>query len=346
MLMPGRHANTGDYRYGFQGQEMDDEVKGEGNSVNFKYRMHDPRVGRFFARDPLASQYPFYSPYQFSGNRLIDMVELEGLEPSEPGNEEGEKRIAKRVASPGELFSSPKYQPTIGWNWHEGTEFTDQGWYSDGNYKFTQLDYENGQILPKANWYEFGMRQIKMDGSPAGSGDFYLNVDQEGYLTGESGNNPIYIEMPWYIGGPAKLPKVERSLAASSMASNLYFRTKGLAYAYLKRIRLNLPKSQSPTAQWTVTDDILKKGWDKSTGFIYTDNATHVGKFQLFNTKDGYRVIVKHVKDGDIHYHIGKAAENGKDLLFKTADEAAGWFQTNRYTKIDDVKHFYITPKK
>ena len=43
--------------------------------------MHDPRVGRFFATDPLTKQYPFYSPYQFSGNRVIDAVELEGREP-------------------------------------------------------------------------------------------------------------------------------------------------------------------------------------------------------------------------------------------------------------------------
>ena len=42
--------------------------------------MHDPRVGRFFAVDPLAKQYPWNSPYAFSENRLIDAVELEGLE--------------------------------------------------------------------------------------------------------------------------------------------------------------------------------------------------------------------------------------------------------------------------
>lgn len=71
------------YRYGFQGQEKDDEIKGEGNSLNYTFRMHDPRVGRFFATDPLTKSYPFYSPYAFSGNRVIDMVELEGLEPKE-----------------------------------------------------------------------------------------------------------------------------------------------------------------------------------------------------------------------------------------------------------------------
>jgi RHS repeat-associated protein len=66
--------------YSFQGQERDDEVKGAGNSLNFEYRMHDPRVGRFFAIDPLASKYPHNSPYAFSENRVIDGVELEGLE--------------------------------------------------------------------------------------------------------------------------------------------------------------------------------------------------------------------------------------------------------------------------
>src|SRR5690554_5156335 len=80
MQMPGRNGSTGDYRYGFQGQEMDDEIKGEGNSINYKYRMHDPRVGRFFAVDPLAGEYPWNSPYAFSENRVIDGIELEGLE--------------------------------------------------------------------------------------------------------------------------------------------------------------------------------------------------------------------------------------------------------------------------
>lgn len=65
------------YSHGFQGQEKDDEVKGKGNSVNYKFRMHDPRVGSFFAIDPLASKYPHNSPYAFSENVVISHVELE-----------------------------------------------------------------------------------------------------------------------------------------------------------------------------------------------------------------------------------------------------------------------------
>ncbi|MDF3026939.1 MAG: hypothetical protein K0S23_1246 [Fluviicola sp.] len=80
-LLAGRHGNDNTYRYGFQGQERDDEIKGAGNSLNYEYRMHDPRIGRFFAIDPLAGKYPYWTPYAFSGNQVIHTVELEGLEP-------------------------------------------------------------------------------------------------------------------------------------------------------------------------------------------------------------------------------------------------------------------------
>jgi RHS repeat-associated protein len=82
MLLPNRHESTSEYRYGFQGQEKDDEIKGEGNSLNYKYRMHDARIGRFFAVDPLTASYPWNSPYAFSENVVINAVELEGLEKS------------------------------------------------------------------------------------------------------------------------------------------------------------------------------------------------------------------------------------------------------------------------
>jgi len=68
------------YRYGFQNQEKDDEIKGEGNYINFKYRGYDPRLGRFSQCDPLKKKYPHNSTYAFSENRVIDGLEFEGLE--------------------------------------------------------------------------------------------------------------------------------------------------------------------------------------------------------------------------------------------------------------------------
>jgi RHS repeat-associated protein len=73
-------ATTKGYRFGFQGQEGDHEVSGEGNSYAFKYRIHDARLGRFLSVDPLASSYPWNSTYAFAENRVIDGIDLEGAE--------------------------------------------------------------------------------------------------------------------------------------------------------------------------------------------------------------------------------------------------------------------------
>jgi RHS repeat-associated protein len=81
MLIPGRGYNSEKYRFAFQGQEKDDEIKGStGTSYAYKFRMHDPRTGRFWSIDPLSAKYPYNSSYAFSENRVIDGVELEGLE--------------------------------------------------------------------------------------------------------------------------------------------------------------------------------------------------------------------------------------------------------------------------
>jgi len=78
--MPGRNFTSEAYRYGFQGQERDDEIKGDGNSINYEFRIHDPRLGRFLSTDPLSADYPWNSTYAFSENRVIDGIDLEGLE--------------------------------------------------------------------------------------------------------------------------------------------------------------------------------------------------------------------------------------------------------------------------
>ncbi|HTL09870.1 MAG TPA: RHS repeat-associated core domain-containing protein, partial [Chitinophagaceae bacterium] len=68
------------YRYGFNGKENDNEVKGEGNQYDYGFRIYDPRVGRFLSVDPLFKGYPWYTPYQFAGNMPIWAIDLDGLE--------------------------------------------------------------------------------------------------------------------------------------------------------------------------------------------------------------------------------------------------------------------------
>jgi len=80
MQMQERSSPDKDYRFGFQGQEAENELYGEGNASFYKYRISDNRLGRFFSIDPLAPKYPHNSPYAFSENVVVNARELEGLE--------------------------------------------------------------------------------------------------------------------------------------------------------------------------------------------------------------------------------------------------------------------------
>ncbi|WP_317044843.1 RHS repeat domain-containing protein, partial [Flavobacterium columnare] len=58
-LIPNRHGASNQYRYGFNGKEKDDELKGEGNSYDFGARLLDPRIGRWFSPDPMEKKIRF-----------------------------------------------------------------------------------------------------------------------------------------------------------------------------------------------------------------------------------------------------------------------------------------------
>jgi RHS repeat-associated protein len=69
------------YRYGFQGQENDDEIKGSGNSYTTEFRQYDPRVGRWLSLDPLMNMFPDMSPYNSFANNPIYFTDPTGLAP-------------------------------------------------------------------------------------------------------------------------------------------------------------------------------------------------------------------------------------------------------------------------
>lgn len=84
-LMPARTFNSeNSYRYGFNAKENDNEVKGEGNLQDYGMRIYDPRLGRFLSIDPLTKEYPWYTPYQFAGNKPIQFIDIDGQEEGWP----------------------------------------------------------------------------------------------------------------------------------------------------------------------------------------------------------------------------------------------------------------------
>jgi RHS repeat-associated protein len=80
MIMPGRRFSAGgSYRYGFNGKELDKETTGT-TTYDYGFRIYSPALGRFLSVDPLSKSYPWYTPYQFAGNKPIAFIDLDGKE--------------------------------------------------------------------------------------------------------------------------------------------------------------------------------------------------------------------------------------------------------------------------
>ncbi|PCJ81338.1 MAG: hypothetical protein COA57_14385, partial [Flavobacteriales bacterium] len=86
MSMVGRtFTPASGYRFGFGGQEMDNEISGNGNSYTAQFWQYDPRLGRRWNKDMIT--YPRQSTYAAFNNNPIyfaDPLGLEGNGPDDP----------------------------------------------------------------------------------------------------------------------------------------------------------------------------------------------------------------------------------------------------------------------
>src|SRR5690606_13039512 len=71
-----RSFNAESYRYGFNGKENDEET----GLQDYGFRIYYPGLGRFLSVDPLSKTFPWYTPYQFAGNKPIESIDLDGAE--------------------------------------------------------------------------------------------------------------------------------------------------------------------------------------------------------------------------------------------------------------------------
>ncbi len=65
----GKNPEADNYRYAYQGSEVDNEVKGDGNSYTTSFRQLDPKLGRWLSIDPKATAWE--SPYVSMANNPI-----------------------------------------------------------------------------------------------------------------------------------------------------------------------------------------------------------------------------------------------------------------------------------
>jgi hypothetical protein len=145
MQMVGRSfdaAGSTAYRYGFNEKENDNEVKGEGNQQDYGMRIYDPRLGKFLSVDPITSDYPFYTPYQFAGNKPIVAADLDGLEEHMKSLENAMKRQAQLLiqkANQNKAVVKPLNPGSQTWaqNWRDSKNFFFQMTYSMANGIYT-----------------------------------------------------------------------------------------------------------------------------------------------------------------------------------------------------------------
>ena len=104
MLMPGRNKQSEEYRYGYQGSEKDDEVKGDGNSYTTHFRQLDTRLGRWLSIDPMSSEFPWQSPYASMDNNPVLKNDVLGLYGSEGEVKEAMDKAKARGWTVGDYY--------------------------------------------------------------------------------------------------------------------------------------------------------------------------------------------------------------------------------------------------
>ena len=79
-VMHKRSYENEEYTYSFNGKELDQSTGWQ----DYGFRDYNPVYKRFDRVDPLTSSYPWYTPYQFAGNKPIWAIDLDGLEEYHP----------------------------------------------------------------------------------------------------------------------------------------------------------------------------------------------------------------------------------------------------------------------
>ncbi len=123
-------------KYLFQGQERQLDLGL--NWDQFKWRMHDPAIGRFTTVDPLSEKFYHNSTYAFSENKVTSHIELEGLEAvraPRPGARRAGgdiARIRNALADPARIARSkrPSGFSSIAMSRREAADFTRTTTYS------------------------------------------------------------------------------------------------------------------------------------------------------------------------------------------------------------------------
>ncbi len=91
-------ASSSSYRFGFNGMEKDDGIKGTGNSLDFGARIYDSRLGRWMSTDPMFNTQPDWSPYKAFYDNPNYWIDPDGM--TEDERLKAMKKIKSLIGTP------------------------------------------------------------------------------------------------------------------------------------------------------------------------------------------------------------------------------------------------------
>jgi len=183
--------NSGEYRYGFQGQEKDDEIKGEGNSYSAEYWQYDPRIMRRWNMDPLLKHHE--SPYATFANNPINFADPNGADTINLNySKDGVYSITGTKEAEGDDV----------FNINRGG-ITQTYTFKDGEYK----NRVNALNLESTSEYTLGVYHISGSAEKKGGVGFYVNPGGE--ASNKVGSNSRLEEGHYLISGSHKTSKWE-----------------------------------------------------------------------------------------------------------------------------------------
>lgn len=155
------------FRFGFNGMEIDAEIKGDGNSYTTEFRQYDPRLGRWLTSDPLCFYFESESPYSAFSNSPIYFTDPTGLAPE--GGDDPEKITVdydkNKPYTSDYLPASAKDKQIIELNTGNGTNII-ATFSSDQGKWLTQVQHKNsatGEVELSEGIYQAGTATETME---------------------------------------------------------------------------------------------------------------------------------------------------------------------------------------
>jgi RHS repeat-associated protein len=139
-----RRYQSASYRYGFNGKEQSNDMGNAAGAVyDYGFRIYDSRIAKFTSVDPLAPDYPYYSPYHFAGNNPVRFIDLDGLEPVIGQIGQWDKKPALKK----EWYPNVKNLKLYESKGYEGNVIVAKAWNSEGEAKYYWLDNNKWKIF-------------------------------------------------------------------------------------------------------------------------------------------------------------------------------------------------------